>query len=74
MTDNERTNQKPAFLNAKQAAEWLGLKPNTLAKMRVYGNGPDYRKHGQRVFYSLGELQEWSDARRRSSTSETPDA
>ncbi len=73
MIDNHPNEQKPAFLNAKQAAEWLGLKPNTLAKMRVYGNGPAYRKHGQRVLYSLEDLQEWSDDRRRSSTSETPD-
>ncbi|MCP4181811.1 MAG: helix-turn-helix domain-containing protein [Hyphomicrobiales bacterium] len=73
MIDNQPNEQNPAFLNAKQAAEWLGLKPNTLAKMRVYGNGPAYRKHGQRVLYSQKDLQEWSDGRRRSSTSETPD-
>jgi len=73
MTNNQTAGEKPVFLNAKQAAEFLGLKPNTLAKMRVYGNGPAYRKHGQRVLYSLDDLTAWSDASRRSSTSETPD-
>jgi len=73
MPDEDQKLSKPTFLNAKQAAEFLGLKPNTLAKMRVYGNGPEYRKHGQRVLYSLDELTAWSDASRRSSTSETPD-
>jgi len=73
MTDSQTTDKKPVFLNAKQAAEYLGLKPNTLAKMRVYGNGPEYRKHGQRVIYSLDDLTAWSDASKRSSTSETPD-
>jgi len=73
MTGNQTTDKKPVFLNAKQAAEYLGLKPNTLAKMRVYGNGPAYRKHGQRVLYSLDDLTTWSDASRRSSTSEVPD-
>ncbi len=73
MNDNQATDKKPAFLNAKQAAEYLGLKPNTLAKMRVYGNGPAYRKHGQRVLYSFDDLTAWSDASKRSSTSETPD-
>ncbi|MCF6327475.1 MAG: helix-turn-helix domain-containing protein [Devosiaceae bacterium] len=56
MNDTQTTGEKPVFLNAKQAAEFLGLKPNTLAKTRVYGNGPEYRKHGQRVLYSLEDL------------------
>jgi len=41
--------------------------------LTVYGNGPAYRKHGQRVLYSLDDLTAWSDASRRSSTSEVPD-
>ncbi len=73
MISNQTSGEKPVFLNAKQAAEFLGLKPNTLAKMRVYGNGPEYRKHGQRVLYSLEDLTAWSNASKRSSTSETPD-
>ena len=72
-TDDPNT-KRPTFLNPKQAAEFLGLKPNTLAKMRVYGNGPKYRKHGFRVLYALDDLIEWSDRSSRHSTSETPDA
>ncbi len=64
---------RPQFLNTRQASDYLGLKPNTLAKMRVYGNGPKYRKHGFRVLYSLDELSAWSEASSRSSTSEIPD-
>jgi len=64
---------KQLYLNTKQAAEHLGLRPNTLAKMRVYGNGPKYRKHGFRVLYALDDLDAWSDASARSSTSERPD-
>ncbi len=70
---NDDEQHRPTFLNSKQAADYLGLKPNTLAKMRVYGNGPKYRKHGFRVLYSLDDLNVWSDASRRSSTSEIPD-
>ncbi len=73
MEVDHRSPPRPAFLNSKQAAEYLGLKPNTLAKMRVYGNGPKYRKHGFRVLYALDDLNAWSDASSRSSTSETPD-
>ncbi len=74
MQDSDNSKDIPAFYNSKQAAEWLGLKPNTLAKMRVYGNGPAYRKHGQRVLYAVKDLVDWSNSRRRSSTSEITDA
>ncbi len=73
MENDNSTPQKPTFLNPKQAAEYLGLRPNTLAKMRVYGNGPSYRKHGFRVLYALEDLVDWSQKSRRNSTSETPD-
>ncbi len=65
--------ETPTFLNSKQAAEYLGLRPNTMAKMRVYGTGPAYRKHGFKVLYAMEDLIEWSQKSRRNSTSETPD-
>ncbi len=73
MDINNLTPPTPTFLNSKQAADYLGLKPNTLAKMRVYGNGPKYRKHGFRVLYAFEDLNAWSEASSRRSTSETPD-
>lgn len=73
MQNDESNKTRKAFLNAKEAAEYLGLKPNTLAKMRVYGNGPKFRKHGFRVLYAIDDLNAWSEGTRRSSTSETPD-
>ncbi len=73
MQNDDQTPPKPMFLNSKQAADYLGLKPNTLAKMRVYGNGPKYRKHGFRVLYALDDLNAWSEASSRTSTSEMPD-
>lgn len=73
MDINNLTSPTPKFLNSKQAAEYLGLKPNTLAKMRVFGNGPKYRKHGFRVLYALDDLNAWSEVSSRRSTSEMPD-
>ena len=58
------------FLNTKQAATYLGLKPNTLEKMRVYGGGPIYRKHGRYVRYHERDVKDWSDMRIKHSTSE----
>ena len=56
------------FLTTREAAQFLKLRPNTLEKMRVYGGGPQYRKHGRHVRYHIDELTAWSDRRRRDMT------
>jgi hypothetical protein len=32
-----------------------------MEKHRLYGTGPQYRKLGCRVVYSIQDLQEWAD-------------
>ena len=59
-------------LDARQAAKQLGLSVSTLAKMRLYGNGPVYSKLGRRVVYRLEDLEAWIAANRFHSTSEYP--
>jgi predicted DNA-binding transcriptional regulator AlpA len=55
------------------AASYLGLSASTLAKMRLRGDGPRYSKAGPRiVVYDVHDLDDWLDARKRKSTSETP--
>ena len=58
------------FLTTKEAAHFLRLKPNTLEKMRVYGGGPQYRKHGRYVRYHIDDLLAWSELRKKDSTSD----
>ncbi len=70
MDDDTANVPKNPFLTTRKAAEFLGLRPNTLEKLRVYGGGPIYRKHAHRVRYHLDDLMAWSDARKRNSTSE----
>jgi hypothetical protein len=54
------------FLNAAQAALYVGLSPRTLEKMRTLGGGPRFRKHGRYVRYHIADLDAWScDAARR---------
>lgn len=48
------------FLNAKQAAHYLGMQAKTLANMRWRGEGPRYRRHGGRVNYHIDDLDDWS--------------
>ena len=62
--DGEAPREGP-YLTTREAALFLKLKPNTLEKMRVYGGGPSYRKHGRNVRYHIDDLTGWSDRRKR---------
>ncbi len=59
-----------ARLSPPKAAEYVGLACSTMAKLRVVGGGPLYRKLGRRVVYDLRDLDAWLDARKRANTSE----
>ena len=59
------------LLTPAQAAERTGLSRSTLAKLRVRGGGPRFRKLGARVLYPESEVDEWVGAQPlRRSTSE----
>jgi len=58
------------FYTTREAGQFLRLKPNTLEKMRVYGGGPIYRKHGRYVRYHIDDLNAWSNQRIKNSTSD----
>ena len=58
-----------ALLSTEQAAERLGLSSSTLAKWRVAGTGPAFRKLGSAVRYDPADIQDWISANARSSTS-----
>ena len=57
------------FLTVQEAATYLRLKKRTLDNMRWMGTGPEFRKHGGRIFYHRDELKEWSKSGRRKSSS-----
>jgi hypothetical protein len=63
-------NGERPFLATREAAAWLDLKPNTLEKMRVYGGGPLFRKHGRMVRYHRDDLVAWSQSHCRSQTAQ----
>lgn len=58
------------LLTAEEAAEKLRLKPQTLAKWRVTGDGPKYRRIGTRALYEKREVERWLEARTYAHTSE----
>jgi predicted DNA-binding transcriptional regulator AlpA len=58
------------MLIAADAASYLGLARQTLAKMRLSGDSPPYFKVGRRVLYERDELDAWLSTRKRRSTSD----
>lgn len=58
------------YLNAEEAAAYLGLSGKTLARMRIEGSGPRYSKARRRVIYDVGELDVWVERRKRRFTGE----
>ena len=61
----------PRFLRTPEAGRFLGMSGRTLEKHRTYGTGPQYRKVGGRVIYSVADLQAWADRGLQTSTAET---
>jgi predicted DNA-binding transcriptional regulator AlpA len=55
---------------ARKAAEYLGVSDSTLAKWRMRGDPPGYRKLGRVVVYDQADLDALLEACRRTSTSE----
>jgi excisionase family DNA binding protein len=58
------------LLRPQEAAEYLGLGHSTLAKLRLTGSGPSFRKLGRSVRYHLDDLDRWAAERSQRSTSE----
>jgi len=59
------------LLTTSAAGDVLGLSPRTLETLRVRGGGPAFIKLGSSVRYEPQALQDWIDANRAVSTSDT---
>jgi hypothetical protein len=58
------------LLSAKHASSILCVTIGTLAKWRVYGNGPKFIRVNRRIAYHPKDIADWLNARRVCSTSE----
>ena len=59
------------LLNEATVAKRLGVETKTLQAWRCRGNGPPFVRVGRLVRYEPDSLQQWIEARRRRSTSDT---
>lgn len=60
------------LLDTVAAARRLGVSESFLAKARMNGTGPRYRKLGRSVRYAQADLDHWLLACSRTSTAERP--
>jgi len=58
------------LLNTSEAAQCLGVSESFLAKARMQGTGPPYRKLGRSVRYAPGDLNQYLLACSRTSTAD----
>jgi Helix-turn-helix domain len=58
------------FMTPKEAAEYLRSSPSTLAKRRLYGNGPAWSCIGKAIRYRRADIDVWMAGNVRRSTSE----
>ena len=58
------------FYGRQEAADYLGLKPNTMDKWRYQGGGPRFVKLGSAVRYERCDLDAFIDDCKRDSTSD----
>ena len=64
-TMTTHTHHPDAMLTTPQAADVLGLRPQTLHDWRSRGRGPAYlRLGGRAVRYRYSDLVAWADAQR----------
>jgi predicted DNA-binding transcriptional regulator AlpA len=56
------------YLRTKDAAKYLSIGQSTLERKRIEGNGPKFRKLGQRmVTYTIDDLDAWASQNIRNS-------
>lgn len=65
---------KKKLLIARDAAAYMGIANQTLAKYRVHGSSPPFHKIGRQVMYDLADLNLWLQRTKRTSTSDSGDA
>jgi hypothetical protein len=60
------------YLTPREAAEFLRTSTSTLAKRRLYGDGPKFCRIGRAIRYRISDLDEFMTRSRVHSTSVAP--
>ena len=68
--DTRPVNSRDPLLKPDEAGEYVGFTAGWLAKLRIYGGGPNFIKLGRKIRYARSDLDAWIAAGRSGSTSE----
>ena len=60
ITRANRAKRGSPFLNTDQAAAYLKMSSRLLKRLRVRGEGPQFRRHSRFVQYHITDLDAWS--------------
>lgn len=60
-----RAKRGSPFLNTEQAAFYLKISARLLKRLRLRGEGPNFRRHSRTVQYHIDDLDAWSDTNAR---------
>lgn len=69
LTNHPATDYLDGLIDEAKAADFLCQSVRTIQKWRVTGFGPKFCKSGRSIRYRRRDLMEWTNARRRASTS-----
>ena len=67
------TSDGSQMMRGETVAEFTGLSASYLAKLRVTGFGPPFKKIGRSVLYRKSDVEAWLQDHSRTSTSDTGD-
>jgi predicted DNA-binding transcriptional regulator AlpA len=56
------------LIAAADLPSFIGLKSQTLARLRHEGKGPAFRRIGRRIFYRASDVRSWVEANAHNST------
>lgn len=59
-----RAKRGSPFLNNDQAAAYLKMSGRLLKRLRMRGDGPEFRRHSRFVEYHIDDLDAWSAGRK----------
>lgn len=60
------------YVRTREAAEMIGLRPQTLNRWRTEGSPIPFSKLGKAVVYDVADIQEYVASRKQRSTSQAP--
>ncbi len=66
----QTSENRKQWLSSREASNYSGMGFSTLAKFRLKGGGPAYSKIGNKVVYSVQDIDDWFKSRRVANTSQ----